>query len=92
MATLPWNQLDDYGKLTSALVLIVDSLPSLQPVLAARLKALDRQFGLDIVYVFHKTMGMIAAFLQVNALAFFMADRVRAVPKAARATSAVHLP
>jgi predicted ferric reductase len=82
MLTSPWTSQDDYGKLISALTLIVYSLLSLQPVLAARLKPLDRQFGLDLMYVFHKTMGMIAALLQVCALAFFMADSAGAVPKA----------
>jgi predicted ferric reductase len=76
-----WHLQDAYGKLTSSFVLIVYSLLSLQPVLAARLKTLDRQFGLDMVYVIHKTMGMIAAFSQVCAMAFFMADRMTAMPK-----------
>lgn len=33
---------------------------ALQPVLAARLKILDQAFGLDVVYMFHKTMAMVA--------------------------------
>jgi predicted ferric reductase len=81
MTTSVWNLQDEYGKLTSAMVLIAFSLLSLQPVLAGRLKPLDQQFGLDMVYVFHKTMGMIAALTQVCALAFFMADPAEAVPK-----------
>jgi predicted ferric reductase len=83
MMTSAWDRQDDHGKLTSALVLIFYSVLTLQPVLAARLKALDRQFGLDIVYVFHKTMGMIAALLQICALAFFLADPSGHVPKPA---------
>jgi predicted ferric reductase len=81
MATQTWQRQDEYGKLTSALVLVVYSLLSFQPVLAARLKSLDRQFGLDMVYVFHKTMGMIAALTQVCATAFFLADPGATVPK-----------
>jgi predicted ferric reductase len=80
MVTPSWHQQDAYRKLTSALVLVVYSLLSLQPVLAGRLKALDRQFGLDNVYVFHKTMGMIAAMLQVCSLAFLLANPAGAVP------------
>ncbi|HEY6010881.1 MAG TPA: hypothetical protein VIX18_05365 [Nitrospirota bacterium] len=80
MLTMSWQRQDAYGKLTSSLALIVYSLLALQPVLAARLKALDRQFGLDIVYVFHKTMGMIAALAQVCGLAFFMANPAGSVP------------
>jgi predicted ferric reductase len=33
---------------------------ALQPVLAARFKSADRAFGLDVVYIFHKTMAMAA--------------------------------
>lgn len=81
LPTSSWRQLDGSGKLTEALMLIVFSLLSLQPVLAARLRPLDRLFGLDIVYVVHKTMGMIAAVLQVCALAFLLAGRAGAVPQ-----------
>jgi predicted ferric reductase len=79
--TSGWHLLDEYGKLTSAMVLMVNSLLSLQPVLAGRLKPLDRQFGLDMVYVFHKTMGMVAALTQACAMAFYLADPAGALPK-----------
>jgi predicted ferric reductase len=81
MAASTWQRQDEYGKLGAALLLIAYSVLSLQPVLAARLKSVDRQFGLDMVYVFHKTMGMIAALSQVCAMAFFLADPGAAVPK-----------
>jgi predicted ferric reductase len=84
-----WERQDAYGKLTSALALTVFSLLSLQPVLAARLKPLDRQFGLDVVYVLHKTMGMTAALVQVSALAFYLATPGTAVPAPAWAAAAL---
>jgi predicted ferric reductase len=80
MLSSAWSRQDAYEKLTSALALIFFSLLSLQPVLAARLKPLDRQFGLDVVYVLHKTMGMVAALVQVSALAFFLAEPGITVP------------
>jgi predicted ferric reductase len=87
MLSPAWERQDAHGKLTAALLLIVLSLLSLQPVLAARLRLLDRQFGLDMVYVFHKTMGMTASLVQVSALAFFLAAPDRAVPAAVWATA-----
>ncbi len=51
------------GRLGNALVIFSFPILALQPVLAARLRVLDRAFGLDGVYVFHKTMGLIAASL-----------------------------
>lgn len=91
MVTPAWDLQDGYGKLTSALVLVVYSLLTLQPILAARIKLLDQQFGLDIVYVFHKTMGMSGALVQVCATALFMADPVAAVPKPVLSTTALIL-
>jgi len=38
---------------------------TLQPVLSARLKIVDRAFGLDAVYIFHKIMAMVAGSLLV---------------------------
>src|SRR5574340_443282 len=69
MMTPRWVGLNEYGKLTSSLALFFYSVLTLQPVLSARLRSLDRQFGLDMVYVFHKTMGMVAALSQVCAMA-----------------------
>ncbi len=37
----------------------------MQPVLAARLRPLDRAFGLDAVYRFHRSMGVVAGCLLV---------------------------
>ncbi len=50
-------------RLGNALVIFSFPILALQPVLAARLRVLDRAFGLDGVYVFHKTMGLVAASL-----------------------------
>ena len=68
-----WTAQAPYAKLGNSLALIVFSILALQPVLAARLKYLDRLFGLDIIYVFHKIMGMTAAVLQICVLVFFAA-------------------
>jgi predicted ferric reductase len=53
----------------AALLLIQASFPmfALQPLLAARLRILDRLFGLDNVYLFHKTMGMTAGTILLTA-------------------------
>lgn len=83
LAAIPspaWAMQDAYTKLGNGLVLIGFSLMALQPVLAARLKLLDRAFGLDIVYVFHKTMGMAAGALQICALVFLAAGPGRSMP------------
>lgn len=53
-----------------ALILIVFPMLALQPVLAARLRVLDRSFGLDIIYIIHKTMGMTAGAALVCAFVF----------------------
>ncbi len=50
-------------RLGNALLIFAFPVLALQPVLASRLRVLDRAFGLDGVYVFHKTMGLIAASL-----------------------------
>lgn len=42
-----------------------------QPILAARLRILDRLFGLDNVYLFHKAMGMTAGALLLLAFSLF---------------------
>lgn len=69
-----WAAQDIYSKLGNGLLLIAFSLFALQPVLAARVKVLDRAFGLDIVYVLHKTMGMAAGSLWICALVFIIAS------------------
>jgi predicted ferric reductase len=46
----------------SLLALIVCCI---QPVLAARIKLLDRMLGLDVVYIIHKTMGITAGTVAV---------------------------
>jgi predicted ferric reductase len=45
------------------LVILAFPILVLQPVLAGRLRILDRAFGLDGVYIFHKTMGLMASSL-----------------------------
>ena len=47
-------------KIGRMLPLLGVPLLALQPVLAARLKGVDRAFGLDRVYMFHKTVAMTA--------------------------------
>ncbi len=54
---------DPGGRIGNALLVAAFPLFALQPVLAARLRVGDRAFGLDGVYIFHKTMGLIAASL-----------------------------
>jgi predicted ferric reductase len=46
--------------LSSSLSLIALIALCFQPVLAARIKWLDRMLGLDVVYIIHKTMGIMA--------------------------------
>jgi predicted ferric reductase len=75
-----WQAQDVLSRSGNGLTLIVFSMLTLQPVLAARLKQLDRQFGLDIVYVFHKTMGMTAGTLQVCALVILAARHGQRLP------------
>ncbi len=53
----------------NVLILMAFPILALQPVLAGRFRVLDRAFGLDGVYVFHKTMGLIAASLLLCATA-----------------------
>jgi predicted ferric reductase len=50
-------------EISNDLILLVFPLLALQPMLAARFRRLDRWFGLDIIYVFHKIMGMTAGTL-----------------------------
>jgi len=49
-------------------------LCAVQPVLAARPRVLDRLFGLDNVYLFHKTMGMTALALLLTAFILFASE------------------
>jgi len=55
-----WTGVDVFSRTGDALLLVVFPILALQPVLSARLHVLDRSFGLDSVYIFHKVMGMIA--------------------------------
>ena len=55
-----WTGADVLSRTGDALLLVVFPILALQPVLSARLHVLDRSFGLDSVYIFHKVMGMIA--------------------------------
>ena len=50
-------------RIGNTLIFVAFPLFALQPVLAARFGPLDRAFGLDGVYIFHKTMGLTAASL-----------------------------
>lgn len=68
-----WADEDILSRSGDGLLIIAFSLLALQPVLAARFKVLDRAFGLDVVYVFHKTMGMTAGLLQTCATVFMVA-------------------
>lgn len=61
------NVLARYGDL---LLLVTFPMLALQPVLSARLGMLDRSFGLDTVYLFHKLMGMTAGTLLLVAAVF----------------------
>jgi predicted ferric reductase len=58
--------------LGSTLLIIAFPVLALQPVLAARLRVLDQAFGLDGVYVFHKTMGLVASSLLLCAAVPFV--------------------
>lgn len=49
--------------MAEACLLLAFPVLALQPVLAARLRLLDRRFGIVNVYLFHKLMGMTAALL-----------------------------
>jgi predicted ferric reductase len=62
------------SRIGDTFILIVFPLLALQPVLAARLRVLDRTFGLDIVYLVHKTMGMTAGALLPGALVIRIAS------------------
>jgi predicted ferric reductase len=64
---------DLLSEIGNDLVLIVFPLLALQPMLAARFKLLDRWFGLDAIYVFHKIMGMTAGTLLACAPIFLAA-------------------
>jgi predicted ferric reductase len=50
------------------LILAVFPILSLQPVLSARLRVLDRSFGLDTIYILHKIMGMTAVATLIGAV------------------------
>jgi predicted ferric reductase len=50
-------------KLGRACALLALPILAMQPVLAARLGPLDRAFGLNAVYLFHKAMGIVAGTL-----------------------------
>jgi predicted ferric reductase len=52
-------------KLGRACALLALPILAFQPVLAARLRLLDRAFGLDNVYLFHKIMAMVAGSLLI---------------------------
>ncbi len=58
---------------TIALLCMQAAFPlfALQPVLAARLHILDRLFGLDSVYLFHKLIGMAAGVVLLTAFSLF---------------------
>lgn len=75
-----WASEDVFFKLGKGLVLVAFPILALQPILAARLKRLDRQFGLDIIYVLHKTMGMAAGTLLICSIVFLIAGSVRPMP------------
>jgi predicted ferric reductase len=75
-----WEEENVFFRLGNGLVLVVFPIMALQPILAARLKRLDRGFGLDIIYVLHKTMGMTAGTLLLCAVIFLIAGPVRQVP------------
>ena len=60
-------------EISNDLILIIFPLLALQPMLAARFRHLDRSFGLDTIYVFHKIMGMTAGTLLACVPIFFAA-------------------
>ncbi len=73
-ALLPWSGAAPGGLLLArigdALILVAFPITALQPVLSARLRVLDRCFGLDSVYIFHKLMGMTAGTILLGAVVF----------------------
>jgi predicted ferric reductase len=75
-----WSKQDVFVKAGTGLILVVLPILALQPVLAARLKLLDRCFGLDIIYIFHKSMGILAGMLLICASVFLIAGPVRFLP------------
>ncbi len=86
-----WEEEDVFFRLGNGLVLVVFPILALQPILAARLKRLDRGFGLDIIYVLHKTMGMTAGTLLLCAVIFLIAGPIRPLPWSAIAGAALVL-
>jgi predicted ferric reductase len=75
-----WTTQDAFLKVGKGGILVVFSVAALQPVLAARLKLLDRLFGLDIIYVFHKTMGILAGMTLICSIIFLSAGPNRFLP------------
>lgn len=75
-----WATQDVFFKLGNGLMFVVLPILALQPILAARLKQLDRQFGLDTIYILHKSMGMAAGTLLLCAIVFLIAGSVRPMP------------
>jgi len=67
---------DRLSRFGDVLVLVVFPMLALQPVLSARLRVLDRSFGLDAVYIFHKIMGLIAGATLLCSVAFRTAGSV----------------
>jgi predicted ferric reductase len=63
------------SRIGDLLILAVFPILALQPVLSARLRVLDRSFGLDAVYIFHKIMGMTAGAALLCAVVFRAAGR-----------------
>lgn len=65
------------ASLTLDLTLLGFPILILQPVLAARLKFLDRIFGLDVIYLFHQVMGMLAGLVLVSGFTLMLMANAR---------------
>ena len=64
--------LDPLASLALQLALIGFPILVLQPVLAARLKFLDRIFGLDVIYLLHEMLGMMAGLVLISGFALLL--------------------
>ena len=69
--------LSPLASLTLYLTLLGFPILVLQPVLAARLKFLDRIFGLNVIYLFHQMMGMLAGLVLVSGFALLLMANAR---------------
>lgn len=78
LSRVAWTDGDFLARTGTVLWLVVFPMLALQPVLSARLRVLDRGFGLDTVYIFHKIMGMTAAGTLLFAVVFQGAGSVQA--------------